>query len=1304
MKVKNRKLLSMIAVLAVSATTVCGAMSFAACGKDDKSTASNNTPLNVNTISSATGEVVNHANGKSYYVTPEATREGSGTSWSDPIALYTLLNSKTILQPGDTVYVQPGVYNWSTLWANPNPAYSGYGIIMEVSGAYNNYINIVNAALDPASGYTGSETQALLSFYGMDFDGNNRGVEIDSDYIYWYGIDVAGAGDNGIYVGGNYNTIEYCDFYDNRDTGLQLGRSKAGSSSINDWPSYNLIKNCTSHNNYDNETYGENADGFAAKLTVGFGNVFDGCIAYRNSDDGWDLYAKTDTGNIGQVIMYNCVAFDNGYLEYTQRECNAKFPTWRATCSEDDTNPLGRDSYCTRDGDGNGFKLGGSVMEGDVIVYNCLAFNNRMHGVTDNSNPGVISVSNTTSYNNSAMVDDHRYVQVQTDVDENNNPVYGDSANLNPYFGKILDVKNKEEHGNINLARQTYSYNNVSHVLAVGDSLALSLEADEYRASVIDSVMGSFKIVGCLDADTQRNKKGDPVSSPIVSSEVFEKLPFTKADNGEYTFNIVGLENSREVSGGNISNTLKPDRVHVKYRNAIDGSINMHDMLAVKDYTKLLGDENKIGSILNLGTYGAYEHFYKTDLVNGSAASANEAIVDRAVEALQLNCNPEAVYQNFDVPFDLKGCSVRWSSEDTNILVVHDNSDEVDVSYSGSQYIIIEVFRDENVDKTVKLTATISYGGVTKTKEFNVTVKSGKPAIGEVQVTTQNGEVLTNGSVIILDKYSVYREPTVQVTNGIDYSGKILASDKYQLKSQYYYATDSKAKKMQIKGFTPSNAGVYTITHTVTMDGESVSMTYYVYVASADANVDFVDNTVSVYRDGYTIAGEVSSATGALYTVTSATPLSLTTDSIKTYDGVKIESFRGERIAKQFANSNSSEYYIYYALGNVNGEITSEVYEKKVNIVKISTAQNFMKVAGGVAISGEDVSTTIYQLENDIDFNGTSYSVGTGSFMGLLNGMGHTIKNVTVSADSDNVGLFYKVEGGTIENIKFDNIKLTGKQKVGLVASGYGGYYYNIAVTNISLSGTQRVGGLIAHVYEGVIPTYVNQVSVINEIPEIDEKGALVNASSANVIRASSNRASGIIGLIQGTSTMTESAEVYIADCFVQSYIVCGTYTASSIVGEYQDDYAAGVYALEIDHCVSNSVIVSEGSSSRLGGIVGYQKGLTAMQINYCVSIGQFFYKNVEVKVSQKNLSGILGNYSSAAATQVNKCVALMEEYNTDYDVTVYSDYALSRPALFSSEDLLGFDMNHWTLVYKVGDNTSIESPYVTLNFLGDWE
>lgn len=44
-------------------------------------------------------------------------------------------------------------------------------------------------------------------------------------------------------------------------------------------------------------------------------------------------------------------------------------------------------------------------MEGNVIVENCMAFENRLHGLSDNSNPGVLSLKNCTAYNNSATCD-----------------------------------------------------------------------------------------------------------------------------------------------------------------------------------------------------------------------------------------------------------------------------------------------------------------------------------------------------------------------------------------------------------------------------------------------------------------------------------------------------------------------------------------------------------------------------------------------------------------------------------------------------------------------------------------------------------------------------------------------------------------------------------------------------------------------------------------------------------------------------------------------------------------------------------
>jgi hypothetical protein len=173
-------------------------------------------------------------------------------------------------------------------------------------------------------------------------------------------------------LAGNNNKIEMMVFNDNQDTGLQISRLDSNAATIDQWPSNNLVLNCTSKNNCDDATM-ENADGFAAKLTCGQGNVFDGCMAYNNSDDGWDLYAKEATGPIGVVTIKNSIAFRNGFTEFGE-------------------------GY--GDCDGNGFKLGGAGVGSAHKVENCLAFENLHCGFTDNNNPKLESLTNCTSFNN----------------------------------------------------------------------------------------------------------------------------------------------------------------------------------------------------------------------------------------------------------------------------------------------------------------------------------------------------------------------------------------------------------------------------------------------------------------------------------------------------------------------------------------------------------------------------------------------------------------------------------------------------------------------------------------------------------------------------------------------------------------------------------------------------------------------------------------------------------------------------------------------------------------------------------------
>lgn len=275
---------------------------------------------------------------------------GSGTSESDPTSVTNAIENLT---PGHTIYLLEGTYKFSDTIVI-DESNSGTADAMKTIKAYNG-------------------ADVVFDFSGQgSADSSKRGFVLDGDYWHFYGFEITKAADNGMLLSGNNNKIERMIFNDNQDTGLQLSRYNTNASTVAEWPSYNLILNCTSKNNCDDETM-ENADGFAAKLTCGEGNIFDGCMAYCNSDDGWDLYAKTETGPIGVVTIQNCVAFRNGYTEYGE-------------------------GY--GDCDGNGFKLGGAGVGSPHVVKNCLAFENLNSGFTDNNNPKLESLTNCTSYNN----------------------------------------------------------------------------------------------------------------------------------------------------------------------------------------------------------------------------------------------------------------------------------------------------------------------------------------------------------------------------------------------------------------------------------------------------------------------------------------------------------------------------------------------------------------------------------------------------------------------------------------------------------------------------------------------------------------------------------------------------------------------------------------------------------------------------------------------------------------------------------------------------------------------------------------
>jgi hypothetical protein len=280
------------------------------------------------------------------YAAPTGTDSAAGTQ-SAPTTITSAIGR---VAAGGTIYLRGGTYNLSTT-VTIAPGNNGTSSARKTLVAY--------------SGET-----PVLNFSAMAQADTNRGLAVNGNYWRIAGITVQRAGDNGIFVGGSNNIIERVVTAFNRDSGLQISRIASDTPKAN-WPANNQVISSESHDNADSD--GEDADGFAAKLTAGSGNVFQYDVSHNNIDDGWDLYTKTDTGAIGTVTILNSLAYNNG------------------TLSNGQVNDAG---------DRNGFKLGGEDIKVNHNIQGNIAYHNGHHGFTYNSNPGSMTISHNAGIDN----------------------------------------------------------------------------------------------------------------------------------------------------------------------------------------------------------------------------------------------------------------------------------------------------------------------------------------------------------------------------------------------------------------------------------------------------------------------------------------------------------------------------------------------------------------------------------------------------------------------------------------------------------------------------------------------------------------------------------------------------------------------------------------------------------------------------------------------------------------------------------------------------------------------------------------
>lgn len=300
-----------------------------------------------------------------FYVAPNGNDSNNGTI-SAPFL--TIQRAQDTVFAGDTVYVRGGDYQMTE--AQIAKVYSAWAYVtyLDKSGTAGHLIN-----------YWAYPSEHPVFHYDQIKPANLRvnAFQVNGSYIHLKGLEVTGVQvtitthtqSECFENQGSHNIYEQLKMHDGQAIGFYLTKG-----------SDNLILNCDAYNNHDytsENKLGGNTDGFGCHPSSASytNNVFRGCRAWFNSDDGYDcINAHAST------TFDHCWSFYNGYSTTFQSL-----------------------------GDGNGFKAGGygnttldklpTVIPHNTVQF-CLAVKNKANGFYSNHHLAGSYWYNNTAYQN----------------------------------------------------------------------------------------------------------------------------------------------------------------------------------------------------------------------------------------------------------------------------------------------------------------------------------------------------------------------------------------------------------------------------------------------------------------------------------------------------------------------------------------------------------------------------------------------------------------------------------------------------------------------------------------------------------------------------------------------------------------------------------------------------------------------------------------------------------------------------------------------------------------------------------------
>ena len=304
-----------------------------------------------------------------WYVSANGSDSNTGTK---EYPFLTIQKAQSSVTPGDTVFIRGGIYKMQQSQITSFAGIKAFVTLLDKSGTNGKRICY----------WAYPNERPVFDFSEVKPNGYRvHAFEVTGSWLYIKGLEVVGVqvpvvNSNTQSIcfsndGGSNNIYEQLSMHDGQAIGFFL---TAGSN--------NLILNCDAYRNYDYTSQagggrnGGNVDGFGNHPSQGsVNNIFRGCRAWFNSDDGYDCISAFEA-----TVFENCWSFYNGYSV----------------------------GFISR-ADGNGFKAGGyasrpfNVLPPNIprnTIRYCLAVMNKANGFYSNHHLQGSDWYNNTAYGN----------------------------------------------------------------------------------------------------------------------------------------------------------------------------------------------------------------------------------------------------------------------------------------------------------------------------------------------------------------------------------------------------------------------------------------------------------------------------------------------------------------------------------------------------------------------------------------------------------------------------------------------------------------------------------------------------------------------------------------------------------------------------------------------------------------------------------------------------------------------------------------------------------------------------------------